>query len=217
MPLRWQKKKKGKPREGKRSYEKPGLPWCPWSSSSTPEMKKSALSTAVVTKAAAVNLEPRDPHSPLQTLKSAHLLPDDSEPQSSWSPSLRYSPKATPPPSPAPPGRRIRQRHGPRASPSICLEILPGGLLEVTSPQDQFPLPGLIPPKFTCQSPSCFHAARTCGMEKPRDAAGTLPGALSLHLFSRDPDFSYSPHSTHMKSQSSGFLAFSFTSFLSGL
>lgn len=114
--------------------------------------------------------------------KKANLLPDDSEPQSSWSPSLRYSPKATPPPSPAPPGRRIRQRHGPRASPSICLEILPGGLLEVTSPQDQFPLPGLIPPKFTCQSPSCFHAARTCKKSPPtlhnslwtgRDARGT--------------------------------------------
>ena len=61
---RGKKKKKGKPREGKRSYEKPGLPWCPWSSSSTPEMKKSALSTAVVTKAAAVNLEPRGPPFP---------------------------------------------------------------------------------------------------------------------------------------------------------
>lgn len=125
-------------------------------------------------RAFAVNLEPCSPSSPLWTLNSSHLLPCDSESVSSQFPQLPCSPKATSPPSPALSRQKDQATSWPQSQPRVRLEILPGGLVEMISSQDQFLLPGVIPPKLTYKSPTCCHAARTCGTEKQFDIAGTL-------------------------------------------
>lgn len=134
--------------------------------------------------------QPCTPSSALQPFNNSHLLPYDFGSVSSWSPYLPCSPKAKSPPTPVLPRQKDQPTSQPLSQPSVCVEILPGGQVEVISSQDRFPLPGVTSLNLTVK----VHLVSM----KPGPAEWrsnlTLPGPLlqarSLRLLSRDPALS---------------------------
>lgn len=84
---------------------------------------------------------------------------------------LPCPPEATPDRGPALSGQKDQAMLGPQGLPTVCLEILPEGLVDITSSQDQLLLLGVTSQSLIHESPSCFREARTCGKEKPFNIA----------------------------------------------